>query len=60
MKKLPFDARAAVIGLAMLAVCGATACNTVKGAGQDIQGAGEAVQGAAQDTQQQMQDPPKR
>lgn len=40
---------------ALFAAFSVSACNTVKGAGQDVQAAGNAVEGAATETQQDMQ-----
>ena len=48
--KVLLVAMAAMLGLSTLA-----ACNTVKGAGEDISSTGDAVTGAAQETQQDMQ-----
>jgi entericidin B len=40
---------------ALVALFALTACNTVKGAGQDVQAGGAAVEDAATETQQEMQ-----
>jgi predicted small secreted protein len=47
--KILLAAMTALVGLSALA-----ACNTMKGAGEDISATGDAVTGAAQDTQQDM------
>jgi len=41
---------AAVMLLCVFSIGMLTACNTVKGAGQDVQKAGEKMEGAAKDT----------
>ena len=46
--------RIAVCSLALLAVLGLAACETVEGAGQDIEKAGQAITNEAQETQSQM------
>jgi entericidin B len=40
--------------LALVAVAALAACNTVRGAGQDIESAGDAVSDQARETQQDM------
>ena len=40
--------------LVVLALTGLAACNTVKGAGQDVTAAGHAVQSEASEAQQEM------
>ncbi len=42
--------------LAMTAMTGLTACNTMRGVGQDVQATGSAVSNAAKETQHDMHD----
>jgi predicted small secreted protein len=46
------------LALALLALAGATvgACNTIKGAGQDVSAAGKGIENAADDVQDDMED----
>jgi predicted small secreted protein len=45
-----------ILSLAILGFgLGATACNTVRGAGQDVQAAGRGVENVAQETQDDLQ-----
>jgi len=46
--------RIALCSLALVAVLGLAACETVEGAGQDIEKAGQAITNEAQETQSQM------
>ncbi len=56
MKRLNVKAVPLAVAFALIGVTGLTACNTVRGAGQDIQGAGEAVQEGATDVQRDLND----
>ncbi|MDZ4086314.1 MAG: entericidin A/B family lipoprotein [Tabrizicola sp.] len=40
--------------IALLALLGLVACETVQGAGQDLENAGEVIQNEAQETQNEM------
>lgn len=40
--------------IALLALLGLVACETVQGAGQDLENAGEVIQDEAQETQNEM------
>lgn len=44
------------VAFALMAVTGLSACNTVRGAGEDLQGAGNAVSSSASEVQQDMTD----
>lgn len=47
--------KAALAALALILAGGAlTACNTVRGAGQDIEAGGEAIEDAAEDVQEDL------
>ncbi len=48
--------KAALAALALILAGGAlTACNTVRGAGQDVQAGGQAVEEAAEDVQDDLE-----
>lgn len=45
-----------IAALAAIGAFSVSACNTVRGVGQDVEATGEAVSEAAEDTQEEMND----
>jgi predicted small secreted protein len=56
MLSFNIDPRNAVMAVAFLGLLGVSACNTVRGAGQDLEKAGEAVATTSQEVQRDLND----
>ncbi|HLT91095.1 MAG TPA: entericidin A/B family lipoprotein [Woeseiaceae bacterium] len=50
--------KSALLPLWMVMVLGLAACNTMRGAGEDVEAAGEGVQDAAEDTEEDLENRP--
>lgn len=56
-KEVPLK-KSALLPLWMVMVLGLAACNTMRGAGEDVEAAGEGVQDAAEDTEEDLENRP--